>query len=244
MLALPFATVALRLCVALALGALIGAERERRDRLSPSHSAGVRTLALVSLGSALVMIISAYGFLQFSGRVGVQVQPAQIAAQVISGIGFLGAGVILLRRDTVRGLTTAATVWLVAGIGLTCGLGFLWEATLATVLALVLLTIIRPIERWLFPRRSPQVFHIGIERGASALDVLEHIRGVLARSDVLLEGLTIHPGRHGEIIELRCRSTEKADLMQATAELRALPHVRVVRVDFYGTRAASPTVQS
>ncbi|MGZ3680352.1 MAG: MgtC/SapB family protein [Ktedonobacterales bacterium] len=244
MLALPFESVALRLFVALALGALIGAERERRDRSSPSHSAGVRTLALVSLGSALVMIVSAYGFLQFSGKAGVQVQPAQIAAQVISGIGFLGAGVILLRRDTVRGLTTAATIWLVAGIGLTCGLGFFWEATLATALALVLLTIIRPIERWLFPRRSPQLFQIGIERGASALDILESIRGILAHSDVLLEGLTIHPGRHGEIIRLRCRTTEKADLMQVIVELRALPHVRVVRADFQSTRAASPTVQS
>ncbi|MGZ5232146.1 MAG: MgtC/SapB family protein [Ktedonobacterales bacterium] len=244
MLALPFASVALRLFVAVALGALVGAERERRDRSSPSHSAGVRTLALVSLGSALVMIVSAYGFLQFSGRPGVQVQPAQIAAQVISGIGFLGAGVILLRRDTVRGLTTAATVWLVAGIGLTCGLGFLWEATLATVMTLVLLTIIRPIERWLFPRRSPHLFRIGIERGASALDLLERIRGVLAHSDILLDGLTIHPGRYGEIIRLRCRATEKADLMQATAELRAMPHVRIVRVDFYGMRAAAPPKRS
>lgn len=241
MLALPFATVALRLFVALALGALIGAERERRDRASTSHSAGVRTLALVSLGSALVMIISAYGFLQFHGIAGVQVQPAQIAAQVVSGIGFLGAGVILLRKDTVRGLTTAATIWLVAGIGLTCGLGFLWEATLATVLALVLLTIIRPVERWLFPRRNPRIFQIGIEEGVSALDILEGIRGVLTHSDILLDSLTIHKGRHGEIVRLRCRTTEKADLMQATAELRHLPHVRVVRADFYGTRTASPT---
>lgn len=242
MLALPFETVALRLFVALALGALIGAERERRDRSSPSHSAGVRTLALVSLASALVMIISAYGFLQFHNIPGVQVQPAQIAAQVISGIGFLGAGVILLRRDTVRGLTTAATVWLVAGIGLTCGLGFLWEATLATVLALVLLAVMRPIERWLFPRRSPHLFQISIEEGASALDMLESIRGVLTRSDIVLDSLTLHKGRHGEIVKLRCRTTEKADLMQATAELRHLPHVRVVRTDFYGTRTSSPTV--
>ena len=238
---LEFASVALRLFVALALGALIGAERERRDRSSPSHSAGVRTLALVSLGSALVMIVSAYGFLQFAGRAGVQVQPAQIAAQVVSGIGFLGAGVILLRRDTVRGLTTAATIWLVACIGLTCGLGFLWEATLATVLALVMLTVIRPVERWLFPRRSPHLFQIGIEKGASALDTLEGIRGILTRCDIVLDSLTIHTGRHGEIAKLRCRSTEKADLMQATVELRQLPHVRIVRADFYGTRTISPT---
>lgn len=243
MLALPFATVALRLAVALALGALIGAERERRDRSSPSHSAGVRTLALVSLGSALVMIVSAYGFLQFSGRAGVQVQPAQIAAQVISGIGFLGAGVILLRRDTVRGLTTAATIWLVAGIGLTCGLGFLWEATLATVLALVLLTVIRPVERYLFPRRSPHLFQISIKQGASALDILESIRGILSHSDILLDGLTIYAGRHGEIIKLRCRATEKADLMQATADMRALPHVRVVRTDFHSARTVSPAAR-
>ncbi len=241
MLSLPFASVALRLFVALALGALIGAERERRDRSSPSHSAGMRTLALVSLASSLIMIVSAYGFLQFSGRVGVQVQPAQVAAQVVTGIGFLGAGVILLRRDTVRGLTTAATVWLVAGIGLTCGLGFLWEAALATVLALALLTLVRPIERWLFPRRTPHVFQIGIERGTSALNVLGGIRDVLARHDITLDGLTMRRGQHGEIIKLRCRTTDKADLMQAAVELQALPHVRAVRTDFYSTRAISPT---
>lgn len=241
MLELPFALVALRLFVALALGALIGAERERRDRSSPSHSAGMRTLALVSLASALVMIVSAYGFLQFSGRAGVQVQPAQIAAQVISGIGFLGAGVILLRRDTVRGLTTAATIWLVASIGLTCGLGFLWEATLATVLALLLLTVVRPIERWLFPRRSPHLFQISIEQGASALHLLGSVRDVLAHYDIALDGLTMRRGQHGEIIKLRCRATVKTDLMQAAADLKALPHVRAVRSDFFSTRAIGPT---
>ena len=107
----------LRLIVATLFGGLIGLERESHKR-----PAGFRTHILVCIGSALVMMISQYAFLEFSGKLGYD--PGRIAAQVISGIGFLGAGTILREGSTIKGLTTAASLWVVAGIGLAVGTGF------------------------------------------------------------------------------------------------------------------------
>ncbi|HEV8190051.1 MAG TPA: MgtC/SapB family protein, partial [Ktedonobacterales bacterium] len=142
----------LRLGLAIVFGALIGLERERGER-----AAGMRTLALVSLGSALFMVISAYGFSEFSGNNAFGLDPSRIAAQVVTGIGFLGAGTILLRRTTVRGLTTAAAIWAVAAIGLACGIGQIVIAVIATVLTLIVLAALRPIEGLLFPRQRPHL---------------------------------------------------------------------------------------
>src|ERR1700734_2077334 len=104
-----------RLVVATVLGAVIGIERERTE-----HAAGLRTHALVSLGAALFMVVSAYGFGSVLGD-HVVLDPSRVAAQVASGVGFLGAGTIILRREIVRGLTTAASIWIAAAIGLAAG---------------------------------------------------------------------------------------------------------------------------
>lgn len=121
-----------RLGLAFLLSSAIGLERELRNR-----SAGLRTHALVGVGAALFMIVSQYGFEDAVKRGLVELDPSRVAAQVVSGIGFIGAGLIFVRRDTVRGLTTAAVVWLVAAIGLACG-GDLWLlAVAATVIHFV-----------------------------------------------------------------------------------------------------------
>jgi putative Mg2+ transporter-C (MgtC) family protein len=104
-----------RLALALALSSAIGLEREMRQK-----SAGLRTYTLVGLGSALFMLISKYGFFDVIGR-DVILDPSRVAAQIVSGIGFIGAGLIFVRRDSVRGLTTAAGVWLTAAVGAACG---------------------------------------------------------------------------------------------------------------------------
>ena len=109
--------IVLRLILAVAAGGLIGLEREIHGR-----AAGFRTQILVCLGSTLIMLISIYGFEQ-SG-VGTTRDPARLAAQVVSGIGFLGAGTILREGTSIKGLTTAASLWVVAGIGLALGAGF------------------------------------------------------------------------------------------------------------------------
>ncbi len=106
------------LLLAFALSALVGLEREIRQK-----SAGLRTNTLVGVAAALFMLISKYGFMDVLQNGRVVVDPSRVAAQVVSGIGFIGGGVIFMRRDVVRGLTTAASIWLTAAIGMACGAG-------------------------------------------------------------------------------------------------------------------------
>ena len=102
----------LRLAVAAVLGALVGLERERLG-----WAAGMRTHALVSLGSALFMVVSIFGFSDILNERHVILDPSRVAAQVASGVGFIGAATIILRREVVKGLTTAASIWAVAAVG-------------------------------------------------------------------------------------------------------------------------------
>lgn len=132
-----------RLIAAAVLGGLVGLERE-----ATNHAAGLRTNMLVALGSCLFTILSIYGFPQDEGRA---TDPARLAAQVVSGIGFLGAGAVLHHRGGVRGLTTAASIWLVAAIGMAAGTGSYFLAILCTIVALVVLVALRPIAALLSP---------------------------------------------------------------------------------------------
>ena len=106
------------LTLAFVLSALVGLEREFRQK-----SAGLRTYTLVGVSAALFMLISKYGFMNVLAAGRVVVDPSRVAAQIVSGIGFIGGGVIFMRRDVVRGLTTAASVWLTAALGMACGAG-------------------------------------------------------------------------------------------------------------------------
>lgn len=144
----------LRLCVAGLFGTVIGLDREYRVK-----DAGFRTHFLVALGSALMMIVSQYGFEEFlASHDGLRFDPSRIAAQVVSGIGFIGAGTIIFHRQIVRGLTTAASLWATAGIGLAVGAGMYGVAAAATVLALVALEGLTLVFRGLGGRRTLIVF--------------------------------------------------------------------------------------
>lgn len=130
----------LRLLVAGILGAIIGLDREYRAK-----EAGYRTHFLVSLGSALIMIVSQYGFQDIIQENSVTLDPSRVAAQVVSGIGFIGAGTIIFQKQIVRGLTTAAGIWATAGIGLAVGAGMYTigiAATLLTLAGLELLSLL------------------------------------------------------------------------------------------------------
>ncbi|MCO4858084.1 MgtC/SapB family protein [Herbaspirillum sp. WGmk3] len=137
--------VILRLSVSAVLGSLIGIERERL-----SWAAGLRTHMLVSVGSTLIMLVSAYGFAHILESDKVVLDPSRMAAQVVSGIGFLGAGSILLRGEIIRGLTTAASLWTVAAIGLAVGGGMYVAAVTGTSIVLIILAGIKPLERRFF----------------------------------------------------------------------------------------------
>jgi putative Mg2+ transporter-C (MgtC) family protein len=129
--------LALRLAAALGLGAIVGLERELRRQ-----PAGFRTHALVSLGAAIFTVVSAYAFS------GIGSDPTRIAAQIVSGIGFIGAGTIIQSRGGVRGLTTAASLWAVAGIGMASGAGLYGVALSGAALMLVVLWLFDRVEHW------------------------------------------------------------------------------------------------
>ena len=163
--------IIIRLIVAALLGSVIGFERERLD-----WAAGLRTHMLVCLGSALAIIISAFGFRDILGTPNVVLDPSRVAAQVISGIGFLGAGTILfLRQEIIRGLTTAAGLWAVAAIGLAIGSGLYVAGAVTTVIALIILAGLRPLERRLFKNRNLKQLNIKVTRDQFNVKDLESI---------------------------------------------------------------------
>ncbi len=133
--------ISIRLVLALVLGGLIGIERESHGR-----PAGFRTHILVAVGSTLIMLVSAYGFRELMDAASRGYDPGRIAAQVISGIGFLGAGTIMREGASIRGLTTAASLWTVAGIGLAVGAGLYFPAFVATGLVMLTLLYLSKIE--------------------------------------------------------------------------------------------------
>ncbi len=134
------------LAVAIVLGASIGFERERQGK-----SAGLRTHALVCLGSALFTLVSAQGFASVGA---VSRDPARIAAQIVTGVGFLGAGTIMHEGLNVRGLTTAASLWTTAGIGMAAGSGMVAGAITATVLVQIVLVVMVKVEKRFFPHEE------------------------------------------------------------------------------------------
>jgi putative Mg2+ transporter-C (MgtC) family protein len=218
--------ILLRLAVALLLGSIVGLEREQKER-----GAGMRTLALVTLGSTLFAIVSAYGFLDLVGLPHISLDPTRIASYIVAGIGFLGAGTIFMSRDRekVRGLTTAATIWVMAAVGIACGAGLLLEAITTTVLTLVVLVVLRYIEKRLVTAIQPGQQHIGLEVGSVSGELLGKVYETFARHEITIEKLRIHREEDTEVIELLCHATQTSSLANALADLRAIPGVRALQ---------------
>ena len=169
----------LRLLIAAGLGGAIGLERELRD-----HEAGFRTHLLVSLGACVFTLVSAYGWSDwtFSQRSGVVFDPTRIAAQIVTGIGFLGAGAIIVRGVSVRGLTTAATLWVVAAIGMAAAIGYYAVGLGAAVLVLVSLGPLRLVSKQLIARVRPEEAELSIAlapggEGSRVIALLEQLGG-------------------------------------------------------------------
>jgi putative Mg2+ transporter-C (MgtC) family protein len=142
---MPYAEFLGRLVLAALLGGAVGLEREVHGR-----PAGIRTYLILSLGTALLMVLSEYLMVAYQGKypgLGFQGDPGRIAGQAITGVGFLGAGVIIRYKDTIRGLTTAACVWLVCSVGLAVGAGFYVVGVAVTLLTLLALIVLKAGER-------------------------------------------------------------------------------------------------
>ena len=158
-----------RLLAAGLLGGIIGLEREFRAK-----EAGVRTHFIVALGSALFMMISQFAF---SGRF----DAARVAAQVVSGIGFIGAGVIIFQKNVVRGVTTAAGLWVAAAIGLACGAGMYWLAGAATLMTVVCLEMMHLVHRYV----AEKVVEVTLSSDGETdpLLVLEKVKALKMRAE-------------------------------------------------------------
>jgi putative Mg2+ transporter-C (MgtC) family protein len=207
-----------RLLLAAVLGAAIGLERELHD-----HPAGMRTHLLVSVGSATFTVLSLFAFAAPSA------DPGRIAAQVVSGIGFLGAGAILKYGATVRGLTTAASLWAVAAVGMAAGAGAWGVALAATVIVVVSLWPLRIVEERLVGSSEGRV-HARLE--ASGTDSLGRLLEALARhgGTVRQEGSSrVEDGSHRVEIEIQARSAKQA--AQILRELDAIDGVTIAATE-------------
>lgn len=216
--------VVVRLLLAAALGAAVGIERERRE-----WTAGLRTHMLVCIGAALAIIVSAFGFADVLGERAVVLDPSRIAAQVISGIGFLGAGTIIFleRENVVRGLTTAAGLWAVAAIGLAAGSGMYLAAIVATAIVWLTIAVLKPVERRYFTRsRAPRIRAV-----LDATTELQAVEAVLAAGSVTLQKMILRRRDDGDELDLLFpRGADPAALARLADVLRALPGLRSVEM--------------
>lgn len=228
---IAFPMMLFRLSAAIVLGVVVGFERERRV-----HTAGMRTNALVALGSALFTLISIYGFLDFLGLPHVQVDPSRVASYVVAGIGFLGGGAIAFSReqDRVRGLTTAAAIWIVAAVGMACGAGFISEAVAATILAMVVLIGLRYLERWLIPKPPSQAHRLRIETSEMSHQFVEAATDICTKLGMTLHHLEVSADHGVGQLEVVCLAATDATLARALGQLQELPGVSRVQADLEG----------
>lgn len=166
-----------KLLIACICGFLLGFERERSQK-----PAGLRTIVLITVGSTLFMIVSTLipFMTDWPGEV-TRADPSRIASQVVSGIGFLGAGAIIQARGSIHGLTTAAVIWVAAGVGLCIGIGFPLFAIFVTILVLLALVVMEPLRGWLSRRGSTNTIELYVKNDQLTMD---RARFVLQQNDI------------------------------------------------------------
>ena len=222
-LTIPYWEVVLRLVLASLLCGAIGFERETRDQ-----PAGFRTHILLGLGAALFTLVSAYGFEPFTraalGSGGLQFDPTRIAAQIIAGVGFLGAGAIIRQGRDVRGLTTAASLWAVSAIGMAVGAGYLFGAAAATVLTMATLFALRRFRSSIISplRLDSAGLELSLkERGSSPANALQ----VLRLNDISIRSMDAEISNERVRYKLQVSLHPSANVHDVLAELSGLPEV-------------------
>lgn len=217
----------LRLVVALGCGFCLGYERERHG-----ISAGLRTNMLVCLGAALMMVVSKYFSYKAGeslGGIAVGLDPSRIAAQIVTGVGFLGAGVIIKDKGSIRGLTTAATLWLNAGVGMALGSGMVLVPLAATAMALASLTVLKRLDRKI--RRD--VFRVLCVTCLEAHQPLEKLLAFFADKRLVVQNFGLGKLRDGVStyrFTLKCHWTD-LDSVLCLRELADLGFVTDLRLD-------------
>jgi putative Mg2+ transporter-C (MgtC) family protein len=220
----------IRLVVATVLGSLIGLEREYGEQ-----SAGLRTHALVSLAASLFMLVSIYSLGDLKSTLGISFNPTQVAAQVVSGIGFLGAGAILLRREVVRGLTTAAALWFATSVGLASGAGMYAISLVATLIALFLLLVVKPIERRIFPQHFQQIIRVRLKDIEGISDVLSRVSTEAQQRQIRIYDMAVRQRGSGDMLLIRWRASSQVAVSQVLDIMRSLPDVTSVEATLSAT---------
>ncbi|OUM97321.1 MAG: magnesium transporter MgtC [Thermobacillus sp. ZCTH02-B1] len=224
--------ILVRLLTAAVLGSLVGLERERSR-----HAAGLRTHIMVCLGSCLMMLLSIYGFSAFVYEMNVRVDPARLAAAVITGVGFLGAGTILQTGRGVTGLTTAASIWVTAAIGLGVGAGFYFAAAVSTLLVLFVLWALNILEKKLFRRKSEHLIVLHVEDRPGLMqkirEAVEGRGGELRRMRFRGEGDEdeageLGPGQIAVYLHVRMKKKNETELLD---DLRGLDGVHAASLE-------------
>ncbi|MFL5919577.1 MAG: MgtC/SapB family protein [Gaiellaceae bacterium] len=214
----------LRLALAAVLGGLIGVERELRER-----EAGLRTHLLVALGSALFTIVGAYGFHEFleSGQAVVRADPTRIAAQIVTGIGFLGAGAIIRQGLSVRGLTTAATLWVVAAVGLAAGAGYYSGAVITTAVVLIALWPLRILAYRVLHRFRPDDGRLLVElpSGTPPGQLIEEVE----RSGARIDSIDVSQEGDRRRLAFALALPRELGAPRLVARIADVPHVADVR---------------
>lgn len=207
--------------VALVLTASIGLERQVRQK-----AAGLSTHALVGTGSAVFTLVSAYGFSNVTGPAA-SLDPSRIAAQIVSGVGFLGAGVIFVNRDVVRGLTTAATIWMAAAVGMACGAGMLVLAVAATSFHFLTVSALAPLSRKLPSTDRKRTLDVHYLDGRG---VLREALAVASQMGFEVSILSTRRTDADEIphVTVRMRFTGRTPLQDLIAQLDEVPGVTSV----------------
>ena len=217
------ATATLRLLASLLAGGLIGLERERRRQ-----PAGLRTHILISVGSTLLMLLSIYMAQQFASMG--DSDPGRIAAQVVSGIGFLGAGAIIKLGNNVKGLTTAASIWVSAGIGLAIGAGFFIPAYIAVLIILFTLFLLNIIEKRVFPPERTKVmslFFDGSSVDSKKIRKLLDLHGIKIQTIDVIQAIQKEKVRVNLLIQL----PSSINISQLYKEIRSLPDISKIKMD-------------
>src|SRR6185503_4158007 len=210
-----------RLCLAGLLGGLVGLEREIH-----SQPAGLRTHMIVSLGACLIMLVS----IHMTDLSGGKSDPGRIAAQVVAGVGFLGAGAIMRSGLSVRGLTTAACLWTVAAIGLAVGCGYWFAALVTTGLTLVALTVFQKVERRFSKGKSVRRFIVQAKDSASLVSQLE---GILRQANIGIQELDLQRDLVEKKLQVSITAAcpEQVDMDQLSRSFSAIPDVEKVEID-------------
>jgi len=218
---LSIAEITIRLALAAAFGAAIGLERERKD-----WTAGLRTHMMVCMGSSLIMMVSSFGFHDIINHPHVSLDPSRVAAQVVSGIGFIGAGTIMfLKPSTVLGLTTASGLWTVAGIGLATGGGMYYAASIATAFAFFILWGLQPLQKRVSRKYQQRFLTI-----TTAADVNPSaiINTLTENKNAEYYNFTVSRDQKETVIELKLDSQASHQLMQIIEGLNTDPQVKKI----------------